>query len=147
MLLIFPRSRKKLADAYGKSELGAKLLCARRLVERGVRFVQIDAGGWDHHNNIEAAAKRTGAAIDGPAAALINDLKERGLLSSTLVIWGGEFGRTPTTAGRVNSNSGRDHWSKAYCCWMAGGGVKTGITYGETDDIGGEVVSNGMDVA
>jgi uncharacterized protein (DUF1501 family) len=140
------KESQKTRDAYGKTELGAKLLCARRLVERGVRFVQIDAGGWDHHNNIEAAAARTGAAIDGPAAVLINDLKERGLLSSTLVIWGGEFGRTPTTAGRVNPNSGRDHWAKAYCCWMAGGGVKAGINYGETDDIGGEVVSNGVDV-
>jgi len=140
------KESQKTRDAYGKTELGAKLLCARRLVERGVRFVQIDAGGWDHHNNIQAAATRTGAAIDGPAAALIKDLKERGLLSSTLVIWGGEFGRTPTTAGRVNPNSGRDHWAKAYCAWMAGGGVKAGINYGETDDIGGEVVSNGVDV-
>lgn len=133
-------------DKYGKSELGAKLLCARRLVERGVRFVQVDAGGWDHHTNIYDAARKSGAAVDTPAAALLADLKERGLLNSTLVIWGGEFGRTPTTAGRVTTNSGRDHWSKAYCAWMAGGGVKRGMHYGETDEIGGQVVADGVDV-
>jgi uncharacterized protein (DUF1501 family) len=131
---------------YGKSDLGAKLLCARRLVERGVRFVQVDAGGWDHHTNIFTSAGRTAAAVDTPAAALIADLKQRGLLDETLIIWGGEFGRTPTTPGRVNANSGRDHHAKAFCCWMAGCGVKGGIHYGETDEIGSQVAADGVDI-
>ena len=137
---------QKTRDMYGKSDLGAKLLCARRLVERGVRFVQIDAGGWDHHVNLYTSINRTGGAIDTPAAALIADLKQRGLLDQTLVIWGGEFGRTPSTPGRVNQASGRDHWAKAFCCWMAGGGVKGGMAYGETDEIGAQVAADGCHV-
>ena len=140
------KESQKTRDMYGKSDLGAKLLCARRLVERGVRFVQVDAGGWDHHTNVFTSAARTGAAIDTPAAALIADLKQRGLLDETLIIWGGEFGRTPTTAGRVNANSGRDHHAKAFCCWMAGGGVKGGMHYGESDEIGSQVAADGVDV-
>ncbi len=140
------KESQKTRDMYGKSDLGAKLLCARRLVERGVRFVQVDAGGWDHHTNVFTSAARTGAAIDTPAAALIADLKQRGLLDETLIIWGGEFGRTPTTPGRVNANSGRDHHAKAFCCWMAGGGVKGGMHYGESDEIGSQVAADGVDV-
>ena len=121
---------------YGRTELGAKLLCARRLVERGVRFVQVDAGGWDHHTNLATNIARTSAAIDEAAGALIADLRQRGLLDSTLVIWGGEFGRTPTTAGRVDANSGRDHHAGCFSVWMAGGGVKGGMAYGQTDEIG-----------
>ena len=137
---------ESIREMYGKSDLGAKLLCARRLVERGVRFVQIDAGGWDHHTNLATSISRTGGAIDQPAAALIADLKQRGLLDETLILWGGEFGRTPSTAGRVNQASGRDHWSKAFCCWMAGGGVKGGTAYGETDEIGAQVAADGCHV-
>ena len=140
------KESQKTRDMYGKSDLGAKLLCARRLVERGVRFVQVDAGGWDHHTNVFTSAARTGAAIDTPAAALIADLKQRGLLDETLIIWGGEFGRTPTTPGRVNANSGRDHHAKAFCCWMAGGGVKGGMHYGESDEIGSQVAADGVDI-
>jgi len=140
------KESQKTRDMYGKSDLGAKLLCARRLVERGVRFVQVDAGGWDHHTNVFTSAARTGAAVDTPAAALIADLKQRGLLAETLIIWGGEFGRTPTTPGRVNANSGRDHHAKAFCCWMAGGGVKGGMHYGESDEIGSQVAADGVDV-
>ena len=140
------KESQKTRDMYGKSDLGAKLLCARRLVERGVRFVQVDAGGWDHHTNVFTSAARTGAAVDTPAAALIADLKQRGLLDETLIIWGGEFGRTPTTPGRVNANSGRDHHAKAFCCWMAGGGVKGGMHYGESDEIGSQVAADGVDV-
>jgi hypothetical protein len=140
------KETQKTRDMYGKSDLGAKLLCARRLVERGVRFVQVDAGGWDHHTNVFTSAARTGAAVDTPAAALIADLKQRGLLAETLIIWGGEFGRTPTTPGRVNANSGRDHHAKAFCCWMAGGGVKGGMHYGESDEIGSQVAADGVDV-
>jgi uncharacterized protein (DUF1501 family) len=137
---------ESIREMYGKTDLGAKLLCARRLVERGVRFVQIDAGGWDHHTNLQTSISRTGGAIDQPAAALIADLKQRGLLDETLILWGGEFGRTPSTAGRVNQASGRDHWSKAFCCWMAGGGVKGGTAYGETDEIGAQVAADGCHV-
>jgi hypothetical protein len=133
-------------QAYGEGDVAAKLLCARRLVERGVRFVQVDAGGWDHHNNLVKAISKTSAAIDKPAAALIADLKQKGLLDETLIIWGGEFGRTPNTAGRINLESGRDHHSKAYCCWMAGGGVKGGQAYGETDELGDEVVKNPVSI-
>ncbi len=122
--------------AYGKGDLAAKLLCARRLVERGVRFVQVDAGGWDHHSDLVTGIRRTSQAVDQPAAALIADLKQKGLLDETLIIWGGEFGRPPNTAGRINDSSGRDHWSKVYCCWLAGGGVKPGIAYGESDELG-----------
>lgn len=129
---------KAIREAYGKGELAAKLLCARRLVERGVRFVQVDAGGWDHHSNLVSGIGRTAQAVDQPAAALIADLKQKGLLDETLIIWGGEFGRPPNTAGRINEASGRDHWSKVYCCWMAGGGVKAGTAYGESDELGAE---------
>ncbi len=133
-------------DRYGKSELAAKLLCARRLVERGVRFVQVDAGGWDHHTNLAQAIQKTSDAIDTPAGALIADLKERGLLDSTLVIWGGEFGRTPTTQGRVDDNSGRDHHANCFSIWMAGGGAKGGLAYGATDELGMTVAENGVHV-
>jgi hypothetical protein len=129
-------------EMYGNTELGAKLLVARRLVERGVRFVQIDAGGWDHHTDVKTNVTRVGGAIDTPAAALIKDLKQRGLLDSTLIIWGGEFGRTVTTPGRVNERSGRDHHSKAFSMWMAGGGVKGGIRYGKSDEIGKNVAED-----
>ncbi len=132
--------------AYGHGDLAARLLCARRLVERGVRFVQIDAGGWDHHDKLTTSIRKTSEAIDQPAAALIKDLKARGLLDETLVIWGGEFGRTPNTPGRVNEASGRDHWSNAFCCWMAGGGVRGGMMHGETDDLGREVVKDPVHV-
>jgi hypothetical protein len=133
-------------DRYGKSDLGAKLLCARRLVERGVRFVQVDAGGWDHHTNLDKSIRKTSLAIDQPAGALIADLKERGLLDSTLIIWGGEFGRTPGTAGRVDEESGRDHHAGCFSIWMAGGGTKGGLAYGTTDDIGMSVTENGVHV-
>ncbi len=121
---------------------GAKLLVARRLVERGVRFVQVASnGGWDHHENIAKNARESAGGIDGPAAALLQDLQERGLLDSTLVIWGGEFGRTVTTNGS-GPTAGRDHNGKSMVTWMAGGGVKGGTSYGETDPFGGKVATD-----
>jgi hypothetical protein len=121
---------------------GSKLLVARRLVERGVRFVQVSCNGsWDHHENIAKNVKDMATGIDGPAAALLQDLKERGLLDSTLVIWGGEFGRTVTTSGG-GTTPGRDHNGRSMVSWMAGGGVKGGTTYGETDEFGGKVVKD-----
>ncbi len=140
------RESKETRELYGRGELAAKLLCARRLVERGVRFVQVDAGGWDHHTNLATAIAGTAKAVDQAAAALISDLKSRGLLDSTLVIWGGEFGRTASTAGKVAADSGRDHHAKCFSLWMAGGGVKGGMAYGSTDELGQEVVQNGLHV-
>jgi hypothetical protein len=131
-----------MKDLYGNSENGAKLMVARRLVERGVRYVQIAAGGWDHHGDLEAALPRTAASIDQPAYALITDLKQRGLLDSTLILWGGEFGRTVVKDRNGNTKPGRDHNGRGFCAWMAGGGVKGGMTYGATDEFGSRAVDN-----
>ena len=126
----------------GSSDMGAKLLVARRLIERGVRFVQVEHGGWDTHANVEQSIPRQAGAIDGPAAALIQDLKQRGLLDSTLIIWGGEFGRTVVRDRNGNANPGRDHNGRAMVAWMAGGGVKGGTTYGATDEFGARSAEN-----
>ena len=131
-----------MRELYGPSELGAKMLVARRLVERGVRFVQVSAGGWDHHNKLDEALSKKAGEIDGPAAALLKDLKQRGMLDSTLVIWGGEFGRTIVRDRNGNEMPGRDHNGRAMCAWMAGGGVKGGITYGSTDEFGARAAEN-----
>jgi uncharacterized protein (DUF1501 family) len=119
---------------------------ARRLVERGVRFVQVVAGGWDHHQNLEQSLKRKAAEIDLPAAALIKDLKKRGLLQDTLIVWGGEFGRTVTRDRGGNDNPGRDHNGRGFCTWMAGGGVKGGMAYGATDEFGARAAENRVHV-
>lgn len=140
------KETKETRELYGKGDLAAKLLCARRLVERGVRFVQVDAGGWDHHTNLATAIAGTAKAVDQAAAALISDLKTRGLLDSTLVIWGGEFGRTASTAGKVAADSGRDHHAKCFSLWMAGGGVKGGMAHGATDELGQEIVKDGVHI-
>ncbi|MEZ5940794.1 MAG: DUF1501 domain-containing protein [Planctomycetaceae bacterium] len=130
-------------DSYGK-----RCLLARRLVERGVRFVQIfmEEQPWDSHADL--AENHRGACLrtDKPVAGLLQDLKERGLLDSTLVIWGGEFGRTPTTQKSANGYSGRDHNMQAFTSWMAGGGIKGGTTFGKTDDFGHKVVENPVSV-
>jgi uncharacterized protein (DUF1501 family) len=123
-----------------------KLLVARRLVQRGVRFVQVEVGGWDHHNDIETNIKARGNAIDTPAAALINDLRSQGLLDSTLVIWGGEFARTVTRANGSGARPGRDHHGRSMVAWMAGGGVKGGQAYGASDEFGLRAVENRMSV-
>jgi hypothetical protein len=127
---------------YGKTDLGSKLLVARRLVERGVRFVQVQAGGWDHHAQLDQSLRRTAGAIDTPAAALLKDLKRLGMLDDTLVIWGGEFGRTVVKDRNGNDSPGRDHNGRGFCAWMAGGGVKGGMTYGSTDEFGSRSVEN-----
>ena len=126
----------------GGGDLGAKMLVARRLVERGVRFVQVSAGGWDHHNNLDQNLARKAGEVDGPAAGLLADLKQRGLLDSTLVIWGGEFGRTVVRDRNGNESPGRDHNGRAMVAWMAGGGVKGGTTYGSTDEFGARAAEN-----
>jgi hypothetical protein len=120
---------------------GQQLLLARRFLEAGVRFVEVTMGGWDHHRALKDSLTNSCAAIDKPIAGLLTDLKQRGLLKDTLVIWGGEFGRTPTGQG-----DGRDHNSRGYSMWMAGGGVKGGFRYGRTDDYGFEAVDGKMHV-
>ena len=129
----------------GRNAVGSKLLVARRLVERGVRFVQVATGGWDTHADIGNSVRNAATGIDGPAGALLTDLKQRGLLDSTIVIWGGEFGRTITAGGGAGA-PGRDHNGKSMVAWMAGGGVKGGQAYGATDEFGGKVVDNKMHV-
>jgi hypothetical protein len=133
------RSRYEQLPNGQRSATGTKLLIARRLVERGVRFVQVGTGGWDTHFDLKKAVHSAATDIDGPAAALLTDLKERGLLDSTLVVWGGEFGRTPT-AQNTTGLPGRDHNGKAMMSWFAGGGVKGGTVVGQTDEFGGRAV-------
>ncbi len=125
------------------SPQGRQMLIARRLLERGVRFVQVWAGGWDHHQDIEKRLPETRPAKStSPLARFMTDLKQRGLLDSTLVIWGGEFGRTPTKDRNGNANPGRDHNAKGFSIWLAGGGVKGGTVYGATDEFGAKAVEN-----
>jgi uncharacterized protein (DUF1501 family) len=126
--------------------MGARLMVARRLVERGVRFVQVNAGGWDHHNRLDENLSRKAGEIDGPAAALLKDLKQRGMLDSTLVIWGGEFGRTIVKDRNGNDFPGRDHNGRGFSTWMAGGGVKGGTTYGATDEFGSRAAEDKVHV-
>jgi hypothetical protein len=110
-------------------------LLARRMAERGVRFIQLYHRGWDQHNNLPKRIREQSKDTDQPSAALVKDLKARGLLEDTLVVWGGEFGRTVYSQGKIEKdNYGRDHHGRNFCIWMAGGGIKSGITYGETDD-------------
>ena len=127
---------------YGDTPQGRQLLIARRLVERGVRFVQVWAGGWDHHEDIEGRLPTSAAEIDTPAAGLLTDLKQRGLFDSTLVMWGGEFGRSATRDRNGNENPGRDHNNKASSIWLAGGGVKGGTVYGVTDPFGATAIQD-----
>ena len=111
-------------------------MLARRLVERGVRFVQLYDADWDHHGNVAANLPRKCREVDRPVAALLRDLRQRGLLDSTLVVWGAEFGRTPMMQGERRDVAGRDHHKDAYSVWLAGGGVKGGFTHGRTDELG-----------
>jgi hypothetical protein len=127
---------------YGNSTQGRQLLIARRLVERGVRFVQVWAGGWDHHDDLETKLPQSAREIDQPAAALLTDLAQRGLLDSTLVLWGGEFGRTATRDRNGGDDPGRDHNNKAFSVWLAGGGVKGGVVHGATDEFGAKAVQD-----
>ncbi|WP_425615326.1 DUF1501 domain-containing protein [Anatilimnocola sp. NA78] len=123
-------------------------LMARRLIERGVRYVQLMHAGWDQHNSITTELYNQCRDTDQPSAALVKDLKARGLLDDTLVVWGGEFGRTPFIQGNINDRVkwGRDHHPYAFTVWMAGGGIKPGITYGESDDLAMNVAKDGVHV-
>src|SRR5690606_7964965 len=124
-------------DQKETAEFGRHCLLARRLVEQGVRFIQLRNGGWDAHGALKSNHLKQCGATDRPVAGLLQDLKQRGLLDETLVIWGGEFGRTPTTEGnRKGDSRGRDHSPAGYTMWMAGGGVKGGQIIGQTDELG-----------
>ena len=129
-----------IKDLYGSSVHGRQTLIARRLVERGVRMVQLWHGAgqpWDNHENIEGAHRKLSAEIDGPIAALLSDLQARGMLDETLVMWGGEFGRTPSVELSGNQPKlGRDHNHYGFTVWLAGGGIKGGTVYGSTDEFG-----------
>jgi uncharacterized protein (DUF1501 family) len=141
------RESRETLEMYGaepgKPSYANNCLLARRLVERGVRFVQLFHEAWDHHGGLVAGLKEQTAQTDQASAALIKDLKQRGLLDETLVIWGGEFGRTPMVQG---GNDGRDHHPNAFTMWMAGGGIRPGMTLGETDDLGFNAVTDRVHV-
>jgi len=138
------RETQATRDAYGKGQFADGCLAARRLVERGVRMVQVfygDGQPWDDHDNIASHADKA-KAVDQPIAALIDDLKARGLFEDTLILWGGEFGRTPVSEGA----KGRDHNNHGFSVWLAGGGVRGGMTYGATDEFGFAAVENKVHV-
>jgi hypothetical protein len=127
-------------DASRPGSFAANCLLARRLVERGVRFVQLYHRGWDQHGGLPENIPKQCRDIDQPQAALVRDLKERGLLDDTLIVWGGEFGRSVYGQGGLQANYGRDHHGRCFSAWMAGGGVKPGIVHGTTDDFAYNIV-------
>ena len=138
---------KATLEAYGISqrgtdEFGRQCLLARKFVEAGVRFIEIGRGGWDQHNNLKSKLKANAFAIDKPIAALLTDLKQRGLLQDTLIVWGGEFGRTPASPQK----DGRNHNNQGFSIWMAGGGTRGGHVHGATDDHGTEAVDKKMHI-
>ena len=143
---------KATLDRYGcdpdKPSFARACLLARRMVERGVRFVNIYHEGWDAHSDVEGNVRENTKHTDQASAALVMDLKERGLLEETLVVWGGEFGRTPMveTNPALGRKQGRDHHPQAFTVWMAGGGVRAGLTYGATDEFGFHIVENPVHV-
>ena len=136
------REDEKTQERYGKNAAGMRMLLSRRLIEAGTRFVTMTYGGWDHHDGIAGQMQRNLPQFDQAFGALINDLDERGMLDSTLVIVGTEFGRTP----KINPTSGRDHWPKVYSTVMAGGGIKRGLFYGNSDATGSEPADNPVEV-
>ena len=146
-LMDLTREPRYILDMYGaepgKASYAASCLLARRLLERGVRFVQIFHEAWDHHGGLTQGLKDQCGLTDQATAALVRDLKSRGLLEDTLVIWGGEFGRTPMVQG---GNDGRDHHPNAFTMWLAGGGVRRGVTIGETDEFGFHAVRDRVHV-
>jgi hypothetical protein len=134
-------------DCLVPGTFAANCLLARKLSENGVRFVQLYHQGWDQHGNLPYEIARQAKDVDQASAALVIDLKERGLLDETLVIWGGEFGRTSYTQGTLTKdNYGRDHHPRCFTVWMAGGGIRPGIVYGETDEFGYNIQSNAVHV-
>jgi uncharacterized protein (DUF1501 family) len=146
-LIDISKEPKHVLEMYGaepgKPSFANSVLMARRLVEKGVRFVQIFHEAWDQHGNLVKSLTANCKDTDQACAALVKDLKQRGMLKDTLVIWGGEFGRTPMVQG---GDDGRDHHPNAFTMWMAGGGIKPGITIGQTDDLGFNVTEDRVHV-
>ena len=150
-LLDFSNEPQSVLAMYGpdvlkKGTYANNCLIARRLLERGVRFVQLMHSGWDQHGNLFTQLEQQCRDTDLPSSALVRDLKQRGLLEDTLVAWGGEFGRTPFGQGNADNPVGRDHFGRAYTWWLAGGGIKPGITFGETDDFGWNITADRVHV-
>jgi uncharacterized protein (DUF1501 family) len=153
-LLDFSQEPAAVRASYGLDQdatraFGANCLLARRMVERGVRFVMLMHASWDHHSEIGKGLVRQCAATDQPAAALLRDLKQRGLLESTLVVWGGEFGRTPMSELRrpeEAENAGRDHHPEGFSVWLAGAGVRGGTVIGKTDPLGLRIIEDPVHV-
>ena len=133
-------------DALNKGTYANNCLIARRLLERGVRFVQLMHSGWDQHNNLFTQLEKQCIDTEGPSAAVVQDLKERGMLDETLIVWGGEFGRTPFGQGNPANPIGRDHFGKAFSWWLAGSRVNTGTVYGTTDEFGWNITENPVHV-
>jgi hypothetical protein len=150
-LMDISKEPKEILDLYGaepgKASYANNCLLARRLAEKDVRFIQLVHRDWDHHGDLPNAIRGQAKQTDQASAALIMDLKQRGMLDDTLVIWGGEFGRTVYSQGEITATSfGRDHHPRCFSIWMAGGGIKPGTTFGQTDDYGYNVVSDGVHV-
>jgi len=150
-LLDIRNEPKHVLDSYGPDvhepgTFARNCLIARRLVERGTRFVQLMHSGWDQHNNLYTQLEQQCRDTDQPSAALVQDLKRLGLLDRTLVVWGGEFGRTPFGQGPADKPNGRDHFGRAFSLWMAGGGVKAGHVHGATDDWGWNITQDPVHV-
>jgi hypothetical protein len=149
-LIDLSKESKQTLDMYGveqgKASYASNCLLARRLVERGVRFIQLYHTDWDHHEDISKPLETVCRQIDQPTAALVKDLKQRGLLDRTLVIWGGEFGRTPMGEVREKGKVGRNHHIDAFTMWMAGGGIKPGQIVGETDEFGFSPVGDKIEI-
>jgi len=145
-LMDFRDESQATLDLYGAKPgdgpFASNCILARRLAERGVRFIQLYHRDWDHHNDLKKFVGICAGACDQPSAALVMDLKQRGMLDETLVIWGGEFGRTPMAQDGKGIELGRDHHMKGFSMWLAGGGIKPGITHGSTDDLGYHAAEN-----
>jgi uncharacterized protein (DUF1501 family) len=151
-LMDVSKESKETLEMYGatpgKASFAMNCLLARRMVERGVRFVQLFHEAWDHHSEVAKGVRSQCRNTDQAAAALVKDLKQRGLLDDTLVVWGGEFGRTPMVESNPDADRklGRDHHNKAFSMWLAGGGLKRGVTIGETDEFGFNPIADPMHV-
>lgn len=152
-LMDYSQEPKHVLDLYGlqakgNTEFARNCLLARRLAERGARYIQVYHAGWDHHSNVEGGVKAQAALTDQASAALVQDLKQRGLLDETLVVWGGEFGRTPMVeaSAALGRSNGRDHHPQAYAMWFAGGGIRSGLTLGQTDELGFSIIDDAVHV-
>ena len=136
------REPENVRTAYGESDFGSGCLLARRLIESGVTFVEVNCRGWDTHQDNFTKTRQLSEQVDRPTAALIDDLKQRGLLDSTLVVWMGEFGRTP----KINARGGRDHYPRVFSAAMAGGGIRGGQIIGKVSDDGTEVADRPVSI-